>query len=90
MNGLAKYTNACTQLTFKTITIIALGLCVWGVAQARDSLENELGMRFVKTPAGTFTMGTTEIEAARREFPEPKPGIAYTVQGFRLVAMPRR
>ena len=90
MNDLAKYTDACMQLTIKTITIIALGLCVWGVAQARGSLENDLGMRFVMIPAGAFTMGSADVEAARREFPEPKPGTAYTVQGFRLVALPRR
>lgn len=30
-------------------------------------------MRFVKIPAGTFTMGTAAVEAARTEFPEPKP-----------------
>ena len=38
-----------------------------------DSLENSLGMRFIRIPAGSFTMGTVEVEAARMEFPEPGP-----------------
>ena len=61
------------HLTIKYVTIIVLGLCAWGLAQARDSIENDLGMHFVKIPAGTFTMGTAEVEAARMEFPKPKP-----------------
>ena len=50
-----------------------LCLCAAGLAAAGDSLENSLGMRFVKIPAGEFIMGTTDIEAARMEFPELKP-----------------
>ena len=45
-------------LTIKRITKIVPGLCAWGLAQAREGIENDLGMRFVKIPAGTFTMGT--------------------------------
>ncbi|MEN8207110.1 MAG: formylglycine-generating enzyme family protein [Pseudomonadota bacterium] len=65
--------NRCMHLTTKYATISVLCLCAWGLAQARDKLENDLGMRFVKVPAGTFTMGTAAVEAARMEFPEPKP-----------------
>ena len=42
-------------------------------ASAADVVENFLGMRFVPIPAGQFRMGTTDIEAARMEIPEPKP-----------------
>ena len=36
-------------------------------------IENRLGMRFVRIPAGTFTMGTRQVEAARAEIPDPDP-----------------
>jgi len=44
--------------------------------QPNEVIENSFGMRFVKIPAGEFTMGTTDIEAARMEFPELKPADA--------------
>jgi len=40
---------------------------------AKNSMVNQLGMRFIEIPAGTFTMGTVEVEAARLETPQPKP-----------------
>jgi formylglycine-generating enzyme required for sulfatase activity len=49
-------------------------MCAGSVVQAADLIENSLGMRFVKIPAGEFTMGTVAVEEARMELPEPKPG----------------
>jgi len=43
------------------------------LSAAGESVSNQLGMRFIEIPAGQFTMGTREVEAARLEFPEPKP-----------------
>jgi sulfatase modifying factor 1 len=42
------------------------------LVQAGEVIENRFGMQFVKIPAGTFTMGTAEVESARMEFPELK------------------
>ena len=53
--------------------LLVAGLLICSPAQAVDSLENSLGMRFIQIPAGSFTMGTVEVEAARMELPEPGP-----------------
>ncbi len=53
--------------------LLLAGMLVWNPLRAADILENSLGMRFIQVPAGSFTMGTVEVEAARMEFPEPKP-----------------
>ncbi len=42
----------------------------------REIIENDLGMRFVKIPAGSFVMGTTEPAAAAAEVPDPDPDYA--------------
>jgi len=60
-----------------TAPALLAGLLLWAggtlAGQAGVSLENSLGMRFVRIPAGEFIMGTTDIEAARMEFPALKP-----------------
>ena len=53
--------------------MLVAGLLICNPAQAVDSLENSLGMRFIQIPAGSYTMGTVEVEAARMELPEPGP-----------------
>ena len=53
--------------------MLVAGLLICNPAWAVDSLENSLGMRFIQIPAGSFTMGTVEVEAVRMEFPEPGP-----------------
>lgn len=53
---------------------IVLCLCVTVLSSsiyARDEIENFLGMRFVKIPAGEFIMGTDDIVVALMEVPEP-------------------
>ena len=47
--------------------------CFSSLVPAAEAFRNDLGMRFVLVPAGEFTMGTTEVESARMEFPELKP-----------------
>ena len=59
--------NICCS--FLAVTV----LCLAGQLQAGDVIENRFGMRFVKIPAGEFTMGTVAVESARMEFPELKP-----------------
>ena len=54
--------------------LLVAGLLICSPARAVDSFENSLGMRFIQIPAGSFTMGTVEVEAARMELPEPGPG----------------
>ena len=45
-------------------------------AFASDSnVTNMIGMRLVKIPAGTFTMGTTDLEEAAMERPDGKLGM---------------
>lgn len=41
---------------------------------APKQISNQLGMEFVEIPSGTFTMGTTDVDEALIEIPEPKPG----------------
>jgi formylglycine-generating enzyme required for sulfatase activity len=65
-------------LRVQRILLLLAGLLVAGVlacspVQAADYVENAFGMRFIRIPAGSFTMGTVEVEAARMEFPEPGP-----------------
>ena len=55
------------------VHLLVAGLLICNPAQAVDSLENSLGMRFIQIPAGSYTMGTVEVEAARMELPEPGP-----------------
>jgi formylglycine-generating enzyme required for sulfatase activity len=66
-------TTACNGLVKRRSYFAAVIFCIAGLAQAGDVIENRFGMHFVKIPAGTFTMGTTEVESARMEFPELKP-----------------
>ena len=65
MSGFLCQCRACLALVV---------FCLAAPAQAGDVIENRFGMHFVKIPAGSFTMGTTEVESARMEFPELKPG----------------
>ena len=53
------------------ITII-LVVSIIPSAHATEIIENFLGMRFVKIPAGEFTMGTADITAAIMEIPDAK------------------
>lgn len=41
-------------------------------AHASDIIENFLGMRFIKIPAGEFIMGTDDLTSAVMEIPEPE------------------
>ncbi|TCK18721.1 formylglycine-generating enzyme required for sulfatase activity [Thiogranum longum] len=50
-----------------------LALLLAAPTYARDTLQNDLGMRFVHIPAGEFVMGTEDIAAALQEMPEPEP-----------------
>jgi len=52
------------------ILLLPVGLLVAGIMAgspvlAADYVENTFGMRFIHIPAGSFTMGTVEVEAAR-------------------------
>ena len=40
--------------------------------QAKDTIENFLGMRFIQIPAGEFIMGTEDLTSAIMEIPEPE------------------
>lgn len=44
--------------------LLVAGLRVCNPVQAVDILENSLGMRFIQVPAGSFTNGSVEVEAA--------------------------
>ena len=66
-------TTACNGLKKRRGYFAVVIFCMAGLAQAGDFIDNRFGMRFVKIPAGTFTMGTAEVESARMEFPELKP-----------------
>ncbi|MGB5539553.1 MAG: formylglycine-generating enzyme family protein [Gammaproteobacteria bacterium] len=58
--------------TFRnSLLCITLLLGLPAAAGAVEVIENFLAMRFVRVPAGEFVMGTEDIEAARREVPEP-------------------
>ncbi len=57
----------------KSLLVGLFCVCFSSLVSAVDTFRNNLEMRFVLIPAGEFTMGTTEIEAARMEFPELKP-----------------
>jgi formylglycine-generating enzyme required for sulfatase activity len=41
--------------------------------RAAEPLINELGMEFITVPAGEFTMGTPDLEAAAMERPDGSP-----------------
>jgi formylglycine-generating enzyme required for sulfatase activity len=58
----------------KLLAGMIVGLLVCVPLHADDTLENFLGMQFVRIPAGEFLMGTPQLEAALMEVPEPKPG----------------
>ena len=57
----------------KSLLVGLFCVCFSSLASAAEAFRNDLGMRFILIPAGEFTMGTTEVEAARMEFPELKP-----------------
>jgi formylglycine-generating enzyme required for sulfatase activity len=59
----------------KTLLIAVLTCALAPVSVSADSpaIENFLGMRFVLVPAGNFLMGTTDVDEARMEIPEPGP-----------------
>jgi formylglycine-generating enzyme required for sulfatase activity len=40
-------------------------------ADTREVIGHFPGMRFVPVPAGEFTMGRDDVEAARRDMPDP-------------------
>ena len=44
--------------------LLVAGLRVCNPVQAVDILENSLGKRFIQVPAGSFTNGSVEVEAA--------------------------
>lgn len=44
--------------------LLVAGLRVCNPVQAVDILENSLGTRFIQVPAGSFTKGSVEVEAA--------------------------
>jgi formylglycine-generating enzyme required for sulfatase activity len=52
----------------------ALLLVLSGACRAGDVIENFLGMRFVRIPAGEFIMGAGESDAARQEITKPGTG----------------
>ena len=51
--------------------LLLCGTPVFG--DAPNVVENSLGMRFVLVPAGSFVMGTADIDEARMGIPEAKP-----------------
>jgi len=53
---------------------LGLLLATSAVAGPADGVRNDLGMRFVEIPAGTFQMGTADLGEAVMLQPEPKPG----------------
>ena len=68
-------TTNCSGLKHGCRVFLAatLCLCVGSFTQAGEHIENSIGMRFVRIPAGEFTMGTVAVEEARMEFPEVQP-----------------
>jgi sulfatase modifying factor 1 len=56
----------------KSLLIILFFATCSSLVSAAEAFKNDLGMRFVQIPAGEFSMGTTDVEAARMEFPELK------------------
>lgn len=52
------------------IVFIALAVS-WSFVDAAESYQNELGMKFVRLPAGEFTMGTDNLDVAVQEMPKP-------------------
>jgi len=58
----------------KSLTLLLLALLLSSPVRAQDTIENFLGMRFVRIPAGEFVMGTDDPAAARAENPASKPG----------------
>jgi formylglycine-generating enzyme required for sulfatase activity len=52
---------------------LAFLLCLPVTVVAGEVIENFLAMRFVRIPAGEYSMGTGDSEAARLEIPEPGP-----------------
>ena len=66
-------TTSCSGLNSRRSYFAVILFCIASLVQAGEVIENRFGMRFVKIPAGTFTMGTAEVESARMEFPELKP-----------------
>ena len=55
--------------------VFGAGLLVAAAATAAspEVIRNELGMEFVRVPAGTYKMGTADLEAAVMLQPEPEP-----------------
>ena len=49
---------------------LVLLVCVMQTTHA-ETIENFLGMKFVQIPSGEFLMGTSDLEAAAMEMPEP-------------------
>lgn len=56
----------------KPLSLCLLALSLSLPARAAETIENFLGMRFVKIPAGEFIMGTEDLVPAIMEIPEPK------------------
>ena len=51
--------------------IVVVTFLSTAVGAAPGGMVNAIGMRFVELPPATFTMGTADLEAARREAPDP-------------------
>ena len=66
-------TTSSSGLNSRCSYFAVMLFCISGLVQAADVIENRFGMQFVMIPAGTFNMGTVEVESARMEFPELKP-----------------
>jgi formylglycine-generating enzyme required for sulfatase activity len=66
-------TTSSSGLNSRCSYFAVILFCISGLVQAADVIENRFGMQFVMIPAGTFNMGTVEVESARMEFPELKP-----------------
>ncbi|MEF7614604.1 formylglycine-generating enzyme family protein [Aquincola sp. MAHUQ-54] len=55
--------------------MVAAALCLPLAALAAEVIENSIGMRFVRVPAGEFLMGSDEAPASlARSYPQLEPG----------------
>lgn len=54
------------------LLVLLLSMLLLHPAKASDTIENFLGMRFIKIPAGEFIMGTEDLTSAIMEIPEPE------------------
>jgi formylglycine-generating enzyme len=57
----------------KPVSMLLL-LLISQAVHAQDAIENNLGMRFVRIPAGEFIMGTDDLATAREENPASEAG----------------